>query len=132
MWRAGKDDALARIVRRQFEHRAAAHPTHGDAVVEVDGARVGAADHRPLLAGLRVDQQLGLDRHVQAIEHRNQIAGRGIERQGCRALLDVAGERRDRVVQRRVQVIDRLIVERSDEGILALSGGRCVETTAAA
>ena len=74
-----EDSALREILRRELEHLAAAHPAHRHGVVEVERPRVGGADARRLEAGLRVDEQLRLERHVQFVEDRVQIAADRVE-----------------------------------------------------
>ena len=115
-----EDHALPRILRRDLQELGVAHPADGDAVVEEDRPRVVRGDEVVLVARGREDRHLRLDRHVQRVEHRAEVAAAALERQIYLTGREPPVELRDGVVDRPVGVADGRVVARRAERASAL------------
>lgn len=69
-----ENHALLGIFRSYFNDWTAMHPSHHNGIVEEKAARVMRVDAICLEACLRKDDQLRLDRDVESVKHRSQVA----------------------------------------------------------
>ena len=119
-----EDGALPRVLGGDLQQVGAADPADGDRVVEVDRARVLPVDLARLETGLRINQDLRRDRHVQRLEHRGQIARLGIEAQRRRTAGEPRVQRRHRRLGLRAAIGDGGMIPRPDERIHPLGDER--------
>ena len=111
-------------------HRRAGDVADDDAIVEVERARVLRTREGMLNAGLRKQQDLRFDRHVESVEHRAQESLRALERQLRPAVVDVALQRRSRRRSPRRRDSRSPGADRACPGIRTLIGERPTATRA--
>ena len=107
---------------------AAADVSHRDGVVEEHRARVVHPDERRLETGLREDHHLRLDRHVQRVEHRPQVAGGLVELQRRRPACEPGVERRHGVRRRASRIADGRVIARLHVSVAPLGDGQQAAT----
>src|SRR5207237_1229767 len=119
-----EDDALRRVGYRDLQQIAAAHPSHRDAIVEEQSARVLLADAPALEAGAREDEELRIDRQVERREGGGQVAALLVEGELQLAVLQLLVDVDDGVARRRRRIFDGGIVGRPHERARPLARDR--------
>ena len=119
-----EDQAGAGVVGGDLEQVAVAHPAERDAVVEEERPRVRRADQPGLQAAFREQQQLRVDRQLQRVEHRRQVAGPPLEGQPRRPVGQAPVQVVHDVADRRGGIGNRGVVGRTQEHPAALGAER--------
>ena len=109
------------ILGRHLEMIATTDPPHHDAVVEENRPRVLAADLQRLTAGLRKDHNLRFDRHVERFEDRAQVPAGIFAGEANGTVLNMRVQRRYRIPDGPVTVVDCGVIARCDEYIETLA-----------
>jgi len=120
-----EDHALPRIVNGELDERRAANVADGYGVVEEDRPRILRTGVESLHAGLRHDEHLRLDRHVQRLQHGSQVARALVERDPHGPFVDPAIQLDDRIGRGSRGVLDGGMRQRFGERPLGELSQRC-------